>query len=141
MKPITKILIVILCLITLIPIKWGMFCWFSQSDTCGFFGLKTLNPDIEKLFFLLGGFVLGSFALITAVFQILAIVWIYKGKAEGFFFSTLVGCISIVRGIVMFTLLEPNATNDIRMSALPIIVGSVIIVLTVVASRKEMSYY
>lgn len=140
MKTVTKILITILGLITLIPIKWGMFCWFNQSDTCVLFGFKTLNPDVEKLFVLLGGFVLGSFVLITAILQILAIVWIIKGKAEGFFISTLVGCISIGRGIVMFILLQSNATNDVRMSVLPIIVGSIIIALTMVASKKEILY-
>lgn len=132
MKLVTKILIGVLGLITLIPLRLGIQGWFGSSSLSDFFGFTALTPDLEKLFIVAGGFV-----LTLAIFQILAIVWIVQRKAEGFFMSAIVGYTSIIRGVIMLLLLGAETTNNILISVLPIIVGSLIVILTRVASKKE----
>jgi hypothetical protein len=65
MKPVTKILIGIIGLITLVPLRLGLSSWFDQSAMCEFFGFEGNTPDLDKLFVVTGGFV-----LMLAVFQI-----------------------------------------------------------------------
>lgn len=132
MKPVTKILIGVLGLITLIPIRLGIQSWFGQSSLSDFFGFTTQSPDLEKLFVVAGGFV-----LTLAVFQILAIVWIIKGKAEGFFMAAIVGYTSVIRGVIMFALLGIESTNNIVISIIPIVIGMLIAILANLASEKE----
>lgn len=132
MKPVTKILIGVLGLITLIPIRLGIQSWFGQSSLSDFFGFTTQTPDLEKLFIVAGGFV-----LTLAVFQILAIVWIVKRKAEGFFMAAIVGYTSIIRGIIMFALLGIESTNNIVISVMPIVIGLLIAILANLAGEKE----
>jgi hypothetical protein len=132
MKPVTKILIGVLGLITLIPIRLGIQSWFGQSSLSEFFGFTTQSPDLDKLFVITGGFV-----LILAVFQILAIVWIVKGKAEGFFMAALIGYASIVRGIIMFALLGTETNNNFVISVIPIVIGLLIAILANLAGEKE----
>lgn len=132
MKTATKILIGVLSLITLIPVRLGIQSWFGQSSLSEFFGFTTRNPDLEKLFIVAGGFV-----LTLAVFQILAIIWLIKGKAEGFFMAAIVGYTSIARGIIMISLLGAKTTNNIVISVIPIVIGLIIAVLANVAGEKE----
>lgn len=132
MKPVTKILIGVLGFITLIPIRLGIQSWFGQSSLSGFFGFKTQSPDLDKLFVVTGGFV-----LTLALFQILAIVWVVKGKAEGFFMAALVGYTSVIRGVIMFFLLDEKTPNNVIISFMPIVIGILIVILTGVASEKE----
>lgn len=132
MKPVTKILIGILLLITLIPIRLGLQSWFGQASLSEFFGFATPTPDLEKLFIVTGGFV-----LTLAVFQILAIMWLVKGKKDGFILAAIVGYTSIIRGIIMFFLLGMKTTNDIVISVIPIVIGLLIAVLANLAREKE----
>lgn len=132
MKPVTKILIGVLGLITLIPIRLGIQSWFGQSSLSEFFGFTTQSPDLDKLFVITGGFV-----LILAVFQILAIVWIVKGKPEGFFMAALIGYASIIRGIIMFALLGTETNNNFVISVIPIVIGLLIAILANLANEKE----
>lgn len=132
MKPVTKILIGVLGFITLIPVRLGIQSWFGQSSLSEFFGFTTDTPDLKKLFVVAGGFV-----LTLAIFQILAIVWMVKGKAEGFFMAAIVGYTSIFRGIIMLLLLGVETTNNIVISVVPIVIGLLIAVLANVASEKE----
>ena len=132
MKPVTRILIGVLGLITLIPLRLGIQSWFGQSSLSEFFGFTILNPDLDKLFVVTGGFV-----LTLAVFQILAIVWIINRKAEGFFMAAIVGYASIIRGIIMLILLGVKTNNNIIISTIPIVIGLLIAVLANLASEKE----
>ena len=132
MKPVTKILIGVLGLITLMPIRLGIQSWFGQSSLSEFFEFTTQTPDLNKLFIVAGGFV-----LTLAIFQILAIVWIVKGKAEGFFMAALVGYASIIRGIIMIFLLGIKSNNNIVISVIPIVIGLLIAVLANLAGEKE----
>lgn len=132
MKPVTKILIGVLGLITLIPIRLGIQSWFGQSSLSEFFGFTTQNPDLEKLFIVAGGFV-----LTLAVFQILAIIWLVKGKVEGFIMAALVGYTSVIRGVIMFVLLGTETTNNIVISFVPIVIGLLIAILANLAREKE----
>ena len=132
MKPVTKILIGVLGFITLIPIRLGIQSWFGQSSLSEFFGFTTQSPDLDKLFVITGGFV-----LILAVFQILAIVWIVKGKPEGFFMAALIGYASIIRGIIMFALLGTETNNNFVISVIPIVIGLLIAILANLANEKE----
>lgn len=132
MKPVTKILIGVLGLITLIPIRLGLQSWFGQSSLSEFFGFTTQSPDLEKLFIVTGGFV-----LTLAVFQILAIMWLIKGKKDGFILAAIVGYTSIIRGAIMFFLLGMKTTNDIVISVIPIVIGLLIAVLANLAREKE----
>lgn len=132
MKPVTKILIGVLGLITLIPLRLGLSSWFDQSAMCEFFGFERNTPDLDKLFVITGGFV-----LMLAIFQILAIIWIVKRKVEGFFMAALVGYASVIRGVIMLALLGIESNNNIVISAIPIVIGLLIAVLANLASEKE----
>ena len=132
MKPVTKILIGILVLITLVPLRLGLSSWFDQSAMCEFFGFEGNTPDLDKLFVITGGFV-----LMLAIFQILAIFWIIKGKAEGFFMAALVGYTSILRGVITLALLGIESNIYIVISVIPIVVGLLIAILANWAREKE----
>ena len=132
MKPVTKILIGIVGLVTLIPIRLGLSSWFDQSAMCEFFGFERNTPDLDKLFVITGGFV-----LMLAIFQILAIFWIIKGKAEGFFMAALVGYTSILRGVITLALLGIESNIYIVISVIPIVVGLLIAILANWAREKE----
>ena len=132
MKLFTKTLILFLGLTVLIPAKLGLLCLFGTTDALAFFSLQSLHPDAGKLLVVLGGFVLAM-----VVFQLLAIIWLIKAKAEGFVISTAIGIISIGRGLLMLALLPSHTTNDMRISISPIVIGAFILILTAVAIRKE----
>jgi len=128
----TKLLIGVLGLTALIPIKLGLICLFSQTNALEFFVMQTLTPDSQKLLI-----VLGCFVLATVVIQVLALTWLFKGRTEGFSLSIFVGLINIGRGILMFFLLETQSSNDLRISVAPIVIGTIILILTIIASKKQ----
>lgn len=132
MKPVTRILIGVLGLITLIPLRLGIQSWFGQTSLSEFFGFTTQNSDLNKLFIVTGGFV-----LMLAVFQILSIIWIINRKPEGFFMAAIVGYTSVLRGIIMLLLLGVDTINNIVISAIPIVIGLLIAVLANLANEKE----
>jgi hypothetical protein len=130
MKLITKILVAVLIITAIVPIKMGTLCLFQQAQALEFFNLLQLSSDVEKLLV-----VLGCFIMATVIFQILAIVWLVRGNTEGFSLSAVVGIISIGRGVMMCILLQ-NSTH-IRMSAIPMVFGSIILVLALIAARQQ----
>lgn len=132
MKPVTRILIGVLGLITLIPLRLGIQSWFGQSSLREFFGFTTQNSDLDKLFVVTGGFV-----LTLAVFQILSIIWIINRKPEGFFMAAIVGYTSVLRGIIMLLLPGVETINTMVISAIPIVFGLLIAVLANLANEKE----
>ncbi|SEP84892.1 hypothetical protein [Flavobacterium urocaniciphilum] len=132
MKPVTRILIGVLGLITLIPLRLGIQSWFGQSSLSEFFGFTSQNSDLNKLFIVTGGYV-----LMLAVFQILSIIWIINRKPEGFFMAAIVGYTSVLRGIIMLLLLGVDTINNIVISAIPIVIGLLIAVLANLANEKE----
>lgn len=132
MKPVTRILIGTVGLITLVPIRLGISSWLAQSTMCDFFGFERNTPDLDKLFVLTGGFI-----LTLAVFQILTIIWLVKEKTEGFLMASIVGYTSIIRGVIMLYLLGTKTTNNILISVLPIVFGVLIVILTNMARKEE----
>ncbi|HTE27166.1 hypothetical protein [Flavitalea sp.] len=135
MKIFTKILIGVLIVTTLIPIYIGILCLIDQSDALQFFSVKSLSADLEKLFFVLGGFMLAS-----AVMPVLAIVWIIKRKTQGFTLAYIVGFIAFARGIL--TMINFNVHNivDNKLTATPLAIGALILIITFIATRKEVKY-
>lgn len=132
MKLITKALIAILLLTAFIPTKIGMLCLFSPEKAVAFFGLQELNPDIEKLLL-----ILGCFVLTVVAFQVVAVIWLLKGKQNAISLSALVGVISIGRGILAFILFNSHNINDTRISMVPVVIGTLILVLSIVASKQN----
>ncbi len=57
-------------------------------------------------------------------------------EKEGFVLSTLVGAIFIVRGICTLILLE-HTFNDLRISIAPIVMGMLIVIVSIVAGKKQ----
>lgn len=132
MKPVTRILIGVVGLLTLVPLRLGISSWLAQSTMCDFFGFEGNSPDLNKLFVLTGGFV-----LTLAVFQILTIIWLIQQKTEAFVMSAIVGYTSIIRGAIMLYLLGTETTNNILISVIPMVFGVLIVVLTNLASKQE----
>ena len=132
MKIFTKILCVILVFTTLIPLIVGMLCLCDPPGALEFFGLKSLTSDSKKALIVLGGFVLAS-----AVLPILAVIWLVKGKAEGITLAYIVGCIAIIRGLLMLLNFNINNTADYPVSFTPIVVGVIILLFTFFAGRQH----
>ena len=130
MKLTVKLLLAVLVITAIVPVTMGIFCLFRQAQALKFFNLAQLSTDVEKLLV-----VLGCFILATAIFQLLAIFWLIKGKVEGFSLSGIVGIVSIGRGIMLFILLQ-NSSN-IGLSALPMVFGGLILLLALLAIRQQ----
>ena len=133
MKTSTKILIGILIITTLIPVLVGVYCLFDQPQALQFFGLKEISPDLEKVFFVLGGFMLGS-----VVMPILAIVWLTKGKREGYVLAYMVGFIGFVRGILTLVNFNMYEIDEAKLFVTPLVIGLLIMALTFAASRNQV---
>ena len=132
MKGFTKILTVILVFTTLIPLTVGMLCLFDPPGALEFFGLKSLSGDSKKVLIVLGGFVLA-----TTVLPILSVVWLIKGKAEGFTLAYIVGFVTLARGLLMLLNFNSNKISDATLTATPIIIGLVILLLTFFAGKQQ----
>jgi hypothetical protein len=134
MKSLTKILVVILAITSLIPLKVGILCLFDQSNALKFFGLELLSPDLEKILFVLGGFVLASI-----VMPILSIVWLIKGKTEGFTLAYIVGFIAFARGILTLINFDSYKIDGTRLTVTPIVIGFLISIVTLIASKQRVN--
>ncbi|MFT3911521.1 MAG: hypothetical protein QM737_19005 [Ferruginibacter sp.] len=132
MKILTKLLVAMLAITSLIPVKLGMLCLFDQQGAAEFFDVKSVSPGIEKIFFVLGGFVLA-----TLVIPVLSIIWLIKRKNEGFVLAYLTGFISLARGMLMLINFNSNKIDGTRITVTPIIIGFVILLLTFVAGKQE----
>ncbi len=132
MKPITKILIVVLSITALVPLKLAILCLFSQADALEFFNMEKTSPDIEKLLIILGGLVLAMLVL-----HVMTITWLLKRKTEGFALSYLSGGINLGRGLLMMFLFNANGISDTRLYAAPGVIGAVIILLTIFAKKAS----
>lgn len=130
MKFLTRILIAALVVTAFVPLKMGMLCLFQPAQGAAFFNLGQLSADMEKLFV-----VLGCFILATAAFQVLAITWLILGNNDGFSLSAVVGVISLGRGIMMCVLLQ-NSSN-LGLSAFPLVFGTLILTLTFMAGKRQ----
>jgi len=132
MKTITKVLIGVLGITSLVPIKLGWICLFNHSGAAEFFAITTLTPDVERLFT-----VLGCFVLATVVVQLLALVWIVRQYAYGFSLAMIVGIISMGRGACMLFLFGMQDSNSTRISTAPLVIGAFILILSVIARGKQ----
>ena len=132
MKGPTKILNVILVFTTLIPLTVGMLCLFDPPGALEFFGLKSLNIESKKVLIVLGGFVLA-----TAVLPIVAVVWLIKGKEEGYTMAYIVGVIGMARGILMLPVIDLHDISDATLALTPIVIGCIIVLLTFIAGRQH----
>jgi hypothetical protein len=132
MKSPTKILIAILAITSLIPLKVGILCLFDQSKALQFFGLESLSADLEKIFFVLGGFVLASI-----VMPILSILWLIKRKTEGFILAYIVGFVAFIRGILTLLNFNTHKIDDTRLTVTPLVIGFLILMLTFIASKQH----
>ena len=63
MKNLTRILIVILAVTTLVPVKIGLMCLFDHASALEFFKINAITPGMEKLFTVMGGFILATTAI------------------------------------------------------------------------------
>lgn len=127
MKIFTKILIVILALTSLVPLMVGISCLFNQANVLELFGIATLTPDLEKVFP-----VLGSFMLASVVMPILSIIWLIKRKKEGYTLAYLVGFIALIRGVLIFL----NDASNTKVMLTPIVMGSVLVLFTFLADKR-----
>ena len=132
MKIFTKILCVILVFTTLIPLIVGMLCLCDPPGALEFFGLKSLTSESKKVLIVLGGFVLAS-----AVLPIIAVIWLIKGKAEGITMAYIVGCIGVIRGLLMLLEFNINNSADATLSFTPIVIGVIILLFTFFAGRQH----
>jgi fatty acid desaturase len=133
MKSLTKTLITILVITTLIPIFIASECLFDQARATEFFGLGTRTADIEKIFFVMGGFVLS-----TTVMPILSIVWLVRKKAEGFTLAYLTGLVALVRGMLTFISFRGHDIHHGALTVTPMVVGLVILLLTFAANKQQL---
>ncbi len=132
MKPLTKILIAILVLTAIVPFKLALLCIMNPGDAISFFDIATVTPEIEKLLI-----VTGCFVLATVAFQLVAAWWLVTGKAAGFDLAVFTGCIAIGRGALMLLLLKSHDSNDIRISIVPIVFGTLILVFSIIAAKRH----
>ena len=133
MKTDTKILIVILGITSLIPLAIGIFCLFYHAKALQFFSLEAYTNDLDKIFFILGGFVLA-----TIVMPVLSIVWLINNKPEGYTLAFIVGFIALLRGILTLINFNSNAIDDLKLGITPIVVGLLIVMATFTASKKNV---
>ena len=134
MKATTKTLILFLSLTSLILLKIGAQCLFSQNNALQFFGVESMNADLEKIFIVFGGFIWATLAV-----QILTIIWLGKGKDEGYTLSFLVGIFTIGRALLNLVLFNSHQIIDSRLSIVPGVIGVIIIILTILAKRQSVS--
>lgn len=131
MKITTKILIGILMLTTLIPIMISKICLFDHDKAVEFFGLSSLTADLDKILFVLGGFILASCAL-----PVLSIVRLMQRKNDGFTLAYLVGLIGILRGLLTIVNFSSESISGGRLTITPIVVGAVIVLFTFIAKKQ-----
>jgi len=132
MKSVTRILIAVLVITSLIPIKIGMLCFFDQSKALEFFGMELLSQDVEKIFFVLGGFMLASIAL-----PVLSIVWLIRQKEEGYVLAYITGLVSFIRGALTLFNFSTHNLGETKLIATPMVIGFVIVMLTYVALNQH----
>ena len=131
MRSLTKILIAILLITSLIPVAVAVFCLFDHTKALEFFGLQIRSADLEKIFFVLAGFVLS-----TVVIPVLAVIWLIKGRPGGITLAYLAGFIALARGILTLIKFNSHNIHDTKLSATPIAIGLLILLLTFIASRQ-----
>lgn len=109
-----------------------MLTLHDHANAVEFFGLQSLSPDMEKIFLVLGAFILASM-----VMPVLAIVWLIKGKSEGFVLSYIVGVIAFARGVLTLINFERHGIAGARLSVTPMIVGFIILMITFIAAKQR----
>jgi hypothetical protein len=136
MKPLTKVLVALLVLTTLIPFYIGILCLFNQPKAIEFFSLESQSRDIQKILFVLGGFMLA-----TIVLPIIAIKYLVGHKSEGFVLSLVVGAIALLRGLLTAINFTSADIVDGRLSVTPIVIGVVIIAATLTARSQHSKQF
>lgn len=132
MKIFTKILIIVLGLTTLIPIMIGKLCLFDHPKALEFFNAEMLTADLEKVFFVLGGFILAS-----AVMPVLAIIWLIKRKPQGFVLAYVVGFIALGRSLITLFNFNSHRIENVKLTTTPLVIGCIILLFTYLANRQE----
>jgi hypothetical protein len=136
MKPFTKVLLGLLVLTSLIPFYIGILCLFNQPKAIEFFTLESQSRDIQKILFVLGGFMLA-----TIVLPIIAIKYLVDNKSEGFTLSLVVGAIALLRGLLTAINFSGADIVDGRLSVTPIVIGVLIIVATLLARNQHRKQF
>ena len=134
MKSFTKVLIAILILTSLVPIMVGISCFFNKESVLELFGVAALTADLEKVFPVLGSFMLASVAM-----PILAIAWLIKRKDEGYVLAYLVGFVTFARGILIFLDFNSHQIEGTKLTLTPLVMGVLILLATFFASRQYHS--
>ena len=135
MKSLTIILIAILAITSLIPLKIGILCLYDQATAVEFFALESLTNDLKKLLFVLGGFILASIAM-----PILSIIFLIKRRAGGIILAYVVGFVAFIRGILTFFNFNSHQIEGTRLTATPIVIGIIILMLTFMTSKQQADF-
>jgi hypothetical protein len=109
---------------------------FNQPKAIEFFSLESQSRDIQKILFVLGGFMLATIAL-----PIIAIKYLLDHKSEGFTLSLVVGAIAFLRGLLTAINFSGADIVDGRLSVTPIVIGVVIIVATQLARNQHRKQF
>lgn len=131
MKFISKTLAAVLLILSIITFKIGFTCIQSGNGIIEFFNLSVLNKDIVKL-----GIVTSGLAFGMVLLQVLAIVWILRNNTSGYTLSMLVGIITLGRGLILYFAYAVYYDDGTRMSIAPMVIGTVICLLTIFAKKE-----
>lgn len=132
MKIFTKILIALLALTTLIPFMVASMCLFNQTKALEFFDAEMLSADLEKVLFVLGGFILA-----TAILPILAIVWLIKRKTDGYVLAYVAGFIALGRGLLTLFYFNTHGIDNTKLTMTPIVIGVILLLFSYLAAKQE----
>ena len=94
MKTSMRTLIGFLALNAIMPIAFTMIGLANPAALLGGFGIKATSESIAA------GALFPSFTLVVAVWTILAIVWLLRGKREGLTMAVLLGALCVAAGMM-----------------------------------------
>ena len=134
MKPFNRVLALVLVISGLMPFLATFFAATDQSMIIQLFHFTgPSSPELQATFVMMGAALI--FASVT---QFLAATWVWKGKAEGLRLSLWVALMLITAAVYSFFVLLKFGINDPSFYVVDLIKGVLILVLTLVTSKKTL---
>ena len=131
MRTFSKMLIAVLIISALLPLWVTVSLLFYQQGAIAALQISELTPDIEKIFLISGAYML-SFLLLFAV----AAWWIARDNKAGLSLAFVLGVITLVRGIFLFTAFNKHGFEATILASVGTIDGILILIFSFLAKPR-----